>query len=221
MRPLPLVLRKQRNADEASVMAATVSSKIEDGNIKAAIRILPSDDKPAPNSATPLLNLLDKHPRPAAYKHLSPDDNLPKPLQVAEADILQVIRSFLAGSSGGPNGLRPQHILKLVTCKEIGTGLMSSIAAFANLLLKGKYHDEVAQIIFGGSLIALSKKSGGIRPIAIGYAWRRLAAKCANTYVIAELADYFSPIQLGVGVPGGCEATVHATRRFAEHIPDD
>ena len=46
--PEPLVRRKQRNADEASVMAAAVSSKIEDDNVKAAIRMLTSEDKPAP-----------------------------------------------------------------------------------------------------------------------------------------------------------------------------
>ena len=67
----------------------------------------------------------------------------------------------------------------------------------------------------------MSKKSEGIRPNAISYAWRRLVAKCANTYAVAELADYFSPIELGVDVPGGCEAAVHATRRFAEHMTDN
>ena len=110
------------------------------------------------------------------------DDNQHKPLQVTEADIHQAIRSFPAGSSGGPDGLCPQHILELATCKEIGTDLLSSITTFTNLLLEGKCHDEVAPIIFGGSLISLTKKSGGIRPIATSYAWRRLAAKCANTY---------------------------------------
>jgi hypothetical protein len=68
-------------------------------------------------------------------------------------------------------------------------------------------------------LIALEKKSGGIRPIAIGYTWRRIAAKCANVYAMAALAEYLQPIQLGVGTPGGCEAAVHATRRFMESMP--
>ena len=98
---------------------------------------------------------------------------------------------------------------------------LSLINYFTNLLLEGKCHDEVSPIIFGGSLIVLTKKSGGIRPIAIGYTLRRLAAKCANTYAVAKLADYFRPIQLGVGVPDGCEAAVHATRRFIEHMLDD
>ena len=76
----------------------------------------------------------------------------------------------------------------------------------------------MAPITFCGSLIALAKKSEGIRSIAMGYVWRRLAAKCANTYAVAELADYFGQIQLGVGVPGGCEAAVHATRIHADTI---
>ena len=75
-------------------------------------------------------------------------------------------------------------------------------------------------ILFGGSLIALEKNSGGVRPIAIGYTWRRLAAKCANSYAISELANLFNPIQLGVGVPGGCEAAMHSARKYAEDIPD-
>ena len=69
--------------------------------------------------------------------------------------------------------------------------------------------------------MALEKKSGGIRPIAIGYTWRRIAAKCANSQAIASLSGYLQPIQLGVGTPGGCEAAVHATRRFVESMPAD
>ena len=75
-------------------------------------------------------------------------------------------------------------------------------------------------MLFGGNLIALEKKSGGLRPIAVGYTLRRIAAKCANTYAASQLADYFSPIQLGVGIPGGCEAAVHATRRYIDAMQD-
>ena len=76
-------------------------------------------------------------------------------------------------------------------------------------------------MFFGGSLIALEKKSGGIRPIAIGYTLRRIAAKCANNYAITALNDKLLPLQLGLGTPGGCEAAVHATRRFISDLPAD
>src|SRR6218665_2764665 len=35
-------------------------------------------------------------------------------------------------------------------------------------------------------LIAVSKKSGGLRPIVIGYTYRRLPAKCANRYALGR-----------------------------------
>ena len=69
--------------------------------------------------------------------------------------------------------------------------------------------------------MALEKKNGGIRPIAIGYTWRMIATKCANAHTTAVLADYLQPTQLGVGTPSGCEAAVHATRRFLESMPAD
>ena len=89
------------------------------------------------------------------------------------------------------------------------------------MLLKGKCHPDVIPILFGGNLTALVKKSGGIRPIAVEYTWRRPAAKCANSYTMSRLGDYFAPIQLGVGVSGGCESAVHATRRFMESMPNE
>ena len=76
-------------------------------------------------------------------------------------------------------------------------------------------------MLFGANLLALQKKSGGIRPIAVGYTWRRIAAKCANSFALGRVADYLQPLQVGVGVKGGCEAAVHATRRFIESMPDD
>ena len=68
--------------------------------------------------------------------------------------------------------------------------------------------------LFGGSLTALTKKTGGIHPIAVGSYRRRLAVKCATTFASAKLLDYFNPIQLGIGVRGCCEVAVHAYRRY-------
>ena len=48
----------------------------------------------------------------------------------------------------------------------------------------------------GSNFIAQVKKSGGIRPIAVGYTWSRLAANCANPYAMSRLGDYLAPIQL-------------------------
>ena len=37
--------------------------------------------------------------------------------------------------------------------------------------------------MFGCTIIALKKKTGGLRPIDIAYYWRRLEFKCAKKYM--------------------------------------
>jgi hypothetical protein len=220
VRPMNLSsLRKKKNAGE--FLSAAVTAKVEDGNIKAAIRILCSEEKLATDVKASYEKLLERHPDPPFDRGpAQPPDDIPA-IQVSEAEVMSAIRSFPAGSSGGPDGIRPQHIMDLVNCPESGPVLLTSLTAFVNSLLDGKCCSDVTPILFGGKLIALEKKSGGIRPIAIGYTWRRIAAKCANSYATSLLRNYFQPTQLGVGTPGGCEAAVHATRRFVESMPDD
>lgn len=208
-----------KKPDAATLLANAVSAKIEDGNLRAAIRIMCSEDKPAPSSDNVYAQLLDKHPAPSSERSPMPDPQPTAAVQMTEADVLRAVRSFPAGSAGGPDGVRPQHILEMVNCREIGPELHPALAGFVNCLLQGEIHPQVSPVLFGGNLIALEKKSGGIRPIAVGYTLRRIAAKCANSYATSQLTDYFNPIQMGVGVPGGCEAAVHATRRYIDAMP--
>ena len=77
------------------------------------------------------------------------------------------------------------------------------------------------EVLFGGRLIALQKKDGGVRPIAVGYTLRRLAAKCANAYVSKRRSEELQPIQVGVGVSGGAKAAIHAMRCCVSTMPDD
>ena len=83
--------------------------------------------------------------------------------------------------------------------REAGPEFLSALTAFVNLVLAGRCPSDVAPVFFGGRLLALSKKSGGFRPIVIGFTLRRLASKCANSYGINHLKAYFYPHQLGVG----------------------
>src|SRR5688572_32292516 len=67
----------------------------------------------------------------------------------------------------------------------------------------------------------LAQKTGGLRPIVIGYYWRRLTSKGANCYAAPWAAAHLSPRQVGIGVSGGGEAAVHAARRFVGSMPSD
>ena len=194
---------------------------MEDSDVSSAIRLLHSEDKPVYDSGDIYQKLIDRHPQIPSLRIPFIDLWDTRAPQVSEKDILLALRSFPAGSRGGPDGLRPKHLLVLCNCKATGQSLLTAIFSLINLLLEGKCHPDVIPILNGGNLIVLVKKSGGIRPIVVGYVWRKLAAKSANSYAMSRLGDYFAPIQLGVGVSGGCESAVRATRRFMDSMPNE
>jgi len=208
---------------ENSTLAAAVTSKLEAGNFKAAVRIICSTDIPIQSDHDTWKTLQTKHPDPPADSRVPCD---PKgnpyfdPLQVAREDVMKALRSFPLGSSGGPDGLTPQHITDLLS-GATDDCFQQALVDLVNLLLAGSIDKEVSAIVFGGRLIALGKKDGGVRPITVGYTLRRLAAKCANNHVIERRSKALQPQQLGVGVAGGAEAAVHAVRRLVSNLPDD
>ena len=78
--------------------------------------------------------------------------------------------------------------------------------------LQGNVPVEVKPYFFGASLVVLHKKSGGVRPIAVGCTLHRLVVKMASRKVKDKMALLLSPKQLGYRVHGGAEAAVHAAR---------
>ena len=141
----------------------------------------------------------------------------------------KALRTFPLGSSGEPDGVTPQHLRDLLSDTNDDNlrtsitdfDLRTSIADFVNVLLAGNLPTEVNEIIYGGRLMALQKKGGGIRPIAVGYMWRRLEAKCANRHVMSRISTALQPTQVGVRVSGGAEVAIHATRRYVKQLPDN
>ena len=199
--PKPNKTHKDRN------LANAVASKFEDGNFRAASRLICSDDTPASDNQGTFQALLDKHPQ-------APEDRKPfqdpkesskfTSFQTSFSDVSNALRSFPLGSSGGPDGVTPQHLRDLIN-NNADVMLFQTLTDFVNLLLSGSIPNDVKDIIFGGRLISLHKSSGGIRPIAIEYTWRRIAARCANSFGILKMSSYLSTIQLGVEVPGGAD----------------
>ena len=64
--------------------------------------------------------------------------------------------------------------------------------------------------------MALPKRNGGIRPIAVGETLRRLIS-CAMDHVSKRAAGWFNPLQLGIATSNGTKSIVHAVRRVHQH----
>jgi hypothetical protein len=96
-----------------------------------------------------------------------------------------------------PTAARPERVIQALT-------------AVTNLLSQGKASPDIQPCLCGGKLFVAKKKCGGHRPIAVGEVLRRLVSKCMAFQVAPEAAELQKPLQLSVGVPGGCEAIIHA-----------
>ncbi|XP_061706794.1 uncharacterized protein LOC133517478 [Cydia pomonella] len=199
-----------------------IEQKISDGNLKGATRLLFSSDTLASYSPAVLSALQDKHPVASASSLLPSPPGPPaaslQPLQVTKAAVLHAVLSFPAGSAGGLDGITPQHLKDLTgpLAGDAGETLLEELTALTNLMLAGKVCREVVPILYGANLIALKKKDGGIRPIAVGNTFRRLTSKICCREFHSRLTEKFKPIQLGFGLKGGCEGAVHAARSFID-----
>ena len=172
--------------------------------------------KPSTDS---LHKLQKKHPVGSGGLTDLPATNPAQVLSVSKEEIRRAVQSFPASSSGGPDGMRPQHLKDLAFCRESGTDFLSALTIFTNTVLAGLCPPEVNSFFFGGRLIALRKKTGGVRPIAIGITLGRLTSKCVNAGGTTRMASTLGLRQLGVGIPEGCEAAIHSTHCYLQVLP--
>jgi len=131
-------------------LAVRVSAKIEDGDMRGAVRLAASDDMVATccqETIDELSASTQCHPRAVAPPQFEPV-------------IAAAIKSFQAGSAGGSDGMRPQHLRDMIGGQTgmMGQRLLTLLTEFANICLRGRVPAVVRPAFCGPSLCALSKK---------------------------------------------------------------
>jgi Reverse transcriptase (RNA-dependent DNA polymerase) len=126
-------------------------------------------------------------------------------------DLVQAVKSFPAGSAGGPSGFSADHFKQLlfVRGQDFDKSLAFSSVKFINTLLAGQGLRTMAPFFASANLIALKKPDDGVRPIAIGEFFCRLSSKCVMAQATPSLPNIFGDIQLGVKTPNACESIIH------------
>ena len=213
----PFQLRKLNNKPktEAEILKNRINAKFAENDLRGAIRELSSDDTLAPDNSETLNNLRERHPEaPAELTLPSAPENDDDHIPVSSESVKSGIHSFPAGSTGGPEGLKPGHLKQMIGAAEAGRRLLESLTKLVNFVLKNTIPVDIQPIFFGANLCALSKKDGGIIPIAVGTTLRRLITKVGFKPISQELGLLFRPNQLGYGSKGGSEAAAHAARHY-------
>ena len=114
----PDTQRFRKHQNRARHLASVVLSKIEEGSFKVAIRIICSEDTPAPDSLDILKALQEKHSKAPSDRRTPCDPSSSAhfaALQVSSFEVSAAIKSFSLGSSNGLESVSPQHIRDLLS----------------------------------------------------------------------------------------------------------
>jgi hypothetical protein len=137
--------------------------------------------------------------------------------------LLCAINSFPNGSSGGLDGIRPQHIKEMFLNQHNPAShprQLETLLSFCDIIMQGKLPNFIRPLFFGARLIALRKKDENIRPIAVGNCFRRIVSKIACMLAKTTISNYLIPHQIGFAIDKGAEAAIHTTRSFLENNKD-
>jgi len=189
--------------------------KAMSGQYGTALKILSQTGLAPPNDAT-FLALTTLHPPSSSTLNSSTlESSFPDEL-CSNSIVLQCLRSFPKDTAPGGDGFRPQHLLDCFRGSASGfqSLLLEQVKSLVFLLLNGQCPGTLAPFIASAPLTALRKKDHGVRPIAVGLIWRRLASKVALKSVIHDAKLFLGDFQFGVGFKGGGEAIIHSTNRF-------
>ena len=190
-----------RPATEASNIKRAIRLLREDGQVGKAAKALGSLGV-APMNEETVEALRRLHPQ-------SPPPNIEKKEEGTSFKIdfqllQQVMRSFPKGTACGASGLRAQHIIDLLGTKNKKFAV--TFVALLQNLADGKAPASLAPLLASAPLLALLKKDGSIRPVAIGEILRRIVSKCALRSVMGEAVEYLGPMQTGIGTQNATES---------------
>ena len=178
----------------------TPNAEQEEKNIRRALRLIkagepsraartlvPSDPAPRTPATTAALEALhppQKEPLPAWVHDFQPATAL----DILTGVYLHTLARAPRLSKPGPTGWTFEHIRDLFPGEEEDSGRLQ-LAAFLPHIVTGKIPEGVARALASSRLRALAKpNSDGVRPVAIGEVWMRLASSAIATHMPGGLA---------------------------------
>ena len=95
-----------------------------------------------------------------------------------------------------------------------------ALSEFSSCLCNGGFPPPASELLAAAKLFALGKKTGGVRPIACGDTFRRVAAKCLLQTAISSPLSHLLPTQMGVKVANATEIIARETSLWMENYKD-
>lgn len=207
----------RRREDTSGPDIARAITMARNGRYSKSLQALQSRGMPTKSK-----ELIDKvqslHPRRDVPVSIPPSE-APAPV-LSSKDVHAAANSFFPGTAPGPSGFRAEHLKDLLRA-DTSDQLLTALTKTVNLLASGRACAALKPTMGGARLIAINKKDGGLRPIAIGETLRRLTAKCLISKLSSVVPSAVGKNQYGVGSPGGASRVAHLARRAVNSRSSD
>jgi hypothetical protein len=193
----------------AQISRATALARI--GSLSKANTILTGDPPPSDDGPSTEAQLREKHPSqpaPTISARVDPD---PEPIDITVTDLRFVLHQAAPGGAPDQWGWRIREHLDPLLAADDEVARQLHRLVFAPLAA-GLLPVHLRPTMGGGKLLALAKPGKpGVRPIAIGDAFRRIVGRAVLRAIKPALCDWFttgaSPdqrvCQFAVGLPDG------------------
>ena len=189
------------------------------GQFCGAAKVLASEGL-APNNKAPFKALEKLHPKaPLAVVSLL-DDTASNAFQFSANVVYEQLKTFSKHTAAGHSKMFPEHLQHAVDCTapDRSEFALKAITKFINFGSRRLVPAFISKALCCASLMALSKKKGGLRLIAVGEVLRRLIAKCLISEAKSGAIELFDCLQLGVGISGDTEAIIHSSKITYDNI---
>jgi len=180
---------------------------VEAGRLSSAARSLVGQAKIADTTPQVIADLEAKHPAGQLHPFGLATGPLPSKAPDLE-DINLSLKRFASDTAPGVSGWTVPLLRQAIKLPQFGRFMVSLTASMAKGTAPG------AAMLCTSRLTPLLKPDGGIRPIAVGELFYRLATKAILKAAFKK--DFLLPNQLGVGSKGGVEPIVRAVERGLE-----
>ena len=127
---------------------------------------------------------------------------------IAVQELRCASRRLAKGVSPGPTGTTDSIVRLLIDDEPC----CNSLCHMMSDLINGFLSRQVLQRLNRARLVAIDKPNGGVRPVAIGEIFSKLAGIILLQRYEKSLEPLFAPMQQGVFSQAGCERIVHKLR---------
>ena len=179
--------------------------------------------KVAPDTLANATILQDLHPSLSSEDGFSELDRIfssPSNINFTPDDVRSHISRLGNLVAPGTDKFRFEHLRQLLggANNEAGNKFCIALTPFLLRIARGTIPPDIAAFLSSGSLIALDKGDGKLRPIALGDALRKIAIGVAIQQSLAEIHSQLGNVQLGMS-KSGCERIFHTINVFSALHP--